>query len=165
MTGRRFHRTTEAIPRRPWKAKSPFASKPTKISINWGTQGVRTRYGTVLLPFIPIVRSPGRPVILVPDKSIWRRRGSGPGVRHSRSKPLQSQSLSSGLAHCNNIPSLRKARSACALSPRGKPTVHCGAPRSQPKSPTPPAKKCSHPRSSESQGLTMATQGPQNLRV
>ena len=33
MTGRRFHRTTEAIPRRPWKAKSPFASRPIQIGI------------------------------------------------------------------------------------------------------------------------------------
>ena len=67
MTGRRFHRTTEMIPHRPWKAKSPFASRPIKISINKGTRGVRARYDAVLLPFISIVRSPGRPVILVPE--------------------------------------------------------------------------------------------------
>ena len=30
---RRFHRTTEVIPRRPWKSKSPFVSRPIKISI------------------------------------------------------------------------------------------------------------------------------------
>ena len=30
MTGRRIHRTTEALPRRPWKAKSPFASGPKR---------------------------------------------------------------------------------------------------------------------------------------
>ena len=39
MTGRRFHRTTEAIPRRPWKSKSPFASRPMKININRATRG------------------------------------------------------------------------------------------------------------------------------
>ena len=31
MAGRRFHRTTEVIPRRPWKSKSPFASKPAML--------------------------------------------------------------------------------------------------------------------------------------
>ena len=71
MAGRRFHRTTEMIPHRPWKAKSPFAfgSKPIKISINKGTLGVRVRYDAVLLPFMSIVRRPGRPVIWVPDKN------------------------------------------------------------------------------------------------
>ena len=64
---RRFHRTTEAIPRRPWKAEPFFASRPIKISIKKGTRGVRTRYDTVLLPFISTVRCPGRPVIPVPD--------------------------------------------------------------------------------------------------
>ena len=29
MTGQRFHRTTEVIPCRPWKSRSPFASRPT----------------------------------------------------------------------------------------------------------------------------------------
>ena len=58
MTGRRLHRTTEAIPRRPWKAQSPFASRHIRISIRKGTRGVRTRYDTVLLPFISIVRCP-----------------------------------------------------------------------------------------------------------
>ena len=67
MTGRRFHRTTPAIPRRPWKSKSPFASRPLKTSIKKGTRGVRTRYDTVLPPFISDVRFPGRPVILVPE--------------------------------------------------------------------------------------------------
>ena len=49
MTGRRFHRATEVIPRRPWKSKSPFASKPIKTSKNntrtqgWGARGT-TRY-------------------------------------------------------------------------------------------------------------------------
>ena len=67
MTGRRFHRTTEAIPRRPWKAKSPFASRPMKINIKEGTQGVRARYDAVLPPFISFVRSPSCPVFLVPE--------------------------------------------------------------------------------------------------
>ena len=65
MTGRRFHHTTEAIPCRLWKAKSPFASRPFKISIKDGTQGVRTRYNTLLLPIISIVWCPGRLVIPV----------------------------------------------------------------------------------------------------
>ena len=34
MTGRGFHCTTEVIPRRPSKSKSPFASRPIKISKN-----------------------------------------------------------------------------------------------------------------------------------
>ena len=50
MTARRFHRTMEVIPRRPWKSKSPFASRPIKTSINKGTRGVRVRYDTVLPP-------------------------------------------------------------------------------------------------------------------
>ena len=58
MTGRRFHRTTEAIPRRPWKSTSPFASRPMKINIKRGTRGVRARYDVALPPFISIVRSP-----------------------------------------------------------------------------------------------------------
>ena len=68
MTGRMFHRTKEMIPRRPWKAKSPFASRPIRISINKGMRGVSVRYVAVLLPFISIIRSPGCPVILVPEK-------------------------------------------------------------------------------------------------
>ena len=67
MTGQRFHRTTEVMPRRPWKSKSSFASRPIKISENTGTQRVRARYDEVLPPFISIVRSPGRTIILVPD--------------------------------------------------------------------------------------------------
>ena len=75
MTVRRFHRTTEANPRRPWKAKNPFASRPIKVSINKGTRGVRTRYDTVPLPFISIARCPGRPVIPVPEfRRLWRFR-------------------------------------------------------------------------------------------
>ena len=69
MTGRGFHCTTEAIPRRPWKAKTSFASGPVKISIKKGTRGVHTRYDTVLLPFISIVRCPSRPVMPLPEKS------------------------------------------------------------------------------------------------
>ena len=44
MTGRRFRRTTEAIPRRPWKSTSAFASRPIEISKNTGTQRARARY-------------------------------------------------------------------------------------------------------------------------
>ena len=66
MTRRRFHRTAEVIPRRPWKSKNPFASRSTTISINKGTQGERTRYDAGLLPFISIVQSPGHPVISAP---------------------------------------------------------------------------------------------------
>ena len=62
MTGRGFHRTTEAIPRRPWKAKRFFVSGPIKTSIKKGTRGVHTRYDAVLLPFISIAWCPGRPV-------------------------------------------------------------------------------------------------------
>ena len=67
MTGRGFHRTTEAIPRRPWKAKRFFVSRPIKTSIKKGTRGVHTRYDTALLPFISIALCPGRPVIPVPE--------------------------------------------------------------------------------------------------
>ena len=35
MTGRKFHRTKEVIPRRPWKSKTPFLSRPTKTSIKY----------------------------------------------------------------------------------------------------------------------------------
>ena len=48
----------------PGLVKSPFASRPIKININKGTRGVHVRYDAVLLPFISIVRSPGRPVIV-----------------------------------------------------------------------------------------------------
>ena len=68
MTGRLFHRTTEVIPRRPWKAKSTFASRPIKMSIKKGTRRVRTRYEKVLLAFISFVQCPGRPVIPVPEQ-------------------------------------------------------------------------------------------------
>ena len=39
VTGRRFHRATEAIPRGPWKAKNPFASRPLKTSIKRVREG------------------------------------------------------------------------------------------------------------------------------
>ena len=51
MTGRRFHRTTEAIPRCPWKSKSPFASRPMKISIQRGREGCA-------VPVVQSYRSP-----------------------------------------------------------------------------------------------------------
>ena len=70
MTGRRFHRTMEMIPARPWQSKSPSASTLIKQCTNKGTQGVQARYGTELPPFISIVQYvyPGRPVISVPEK-------------------------------------------------------------------------------------------------
>ena len=53
--------------------KSPFVSRPTKTSINKGTQGVHARYDAILLPFISIVSAPGRPARSItktkPDKS------------------------------------------------------------------------------------------------
>ena len=63
----RFHRTTEVIPRRPWKSKSPLCSRPIRTSISKGTQGVRARDDAILLPFISILRSPCCPVIPVHD--------------------------------------------------------------------------------------------------
>ena len=72
MTARRFHRATEVIPRRPWKSTSPFASGPIEISKNTKTQRVHARYDAVFPSFISIVRSPGRPVILVSDS--WARK-------------------------------------------------------------------------------------------
>ena len=72
MTRRRFHRTTEAIPRRPWKSKSPFASRPMKINTKEGTRGVRARYDAALPPFISVVRAPDRPVMSVPDTGFSR---------------------------------------------------------------------------------------------
>ena len=64
MTGQKFHRATDMIPRRPWKPKSPFASTPTKINRSTGTQRVRARCDAVLPPFIP---SYGPPVV----QSYW----------------------------------------------------------------------------------------------
>ena len=68
MTGQRLQRTTEAIPRRPWKSKRSFVSKPMKTGKNKGTQGVHVRYDTVVPPLIYIVWSPSLPVISVPSK-------------------------------------------------------------------------------------------------
>ena len=69
MTGRRFHRTTEAIPRRPWKAKRFFASRPVKISIKRVCEGCARGMPRhlKLLPLISIVGCPGRRVIPVPE--------------------------------------------------------------------------------------------------
>ena len=71
MTGRRFHRTTEVIPRRPWKSQSRFASRPIQLSINKGMRGARARarHDVALPPFISIVPSPGRPVVFRCKKS------------------------------------------------------------------------------------------------
>ena len=63
MTRRGFHRTTEVIPRRPWKSKSPFASKPIIKSENTGTQAGcargTTRYFFQSFPLCgpPVVQS------------------------------------------------------------------------------------------------------------
>ena len=44
---------------------------PMKISVSLrGTRGVRARYDAVVPPFNSFVRSPGRPVILVPDSGV-----------------------------------------------------------------------------------------------
>ena len=52
MTGRRFHHTTEVIPRRPWKSKSPFAYGPIKVSKNTYAKGAReVRRGTSSIHF------------------------------------------------------------------------------------------------------------------
>ena len=56
MTGRGLDRTTEVIPRRPWKSKSTFASRPNEQK-NTGTRRVSARYDAVLPPFMLIVRS------------------------------------------------------------------------------------------------------------
>ena len=66
MTGRRFHCIMEAIPHRPWKAKSPLLpeSRPIRMSIKKGARGVCSRYDTVLLPFISIARCPDRPPVV-----------------------------------------------------------------------------------------------------
>ena len=61
MAGRRSLSRTEVIPRRPWKSKSPFASRPMK----------RARHDAVLLPFISIVPSTGRPVISAAEKTAF----------------------------------------------------------------------------------------------
>ena len=92
MTGRRFHRTTEALPRRPWKAKRFFASRPIKISIKKGTRGVRTRYDTVLFPFISIVpRSSShvgpRICLLIWLRTRARLRGALSSFKHLLGRP------------------------------------------------------------------------------
>ena len=71
VTGRRFYRTTEAIPRRPWKAKRPFTSRPCKKGIEKGTRGVRVRHGMVLLPFSSIVQGPVVQPHLSPILGSW----------------------------------------------------------------------------------------------
>ena len=92
MTGQKFHRTAEVIPRRPWKSKSPFVSKPIKTSITRGRKGreheVR-RGSTVLLPFISIVSSLGRPVVLAPESC-----GSSHGRGYLLSGPTLRPTLS-----------------------------------------------------------------------
>ena len=61
MIGRRLNRTTEAIPRCPWKAKSAFASRPIRINIMKATRRVRTRHDTV--HFFHSFPSCGAPVV------------------------------------------------------------------------------------------------------
>ena len=58
MTGWRFHRTTEAMPRDPWKAQSPFASRPIKTSLKKDTRGASTT-PSLTLCFAPVVQSYG----------------------------------------------------------------------------------------------------------
>ena len=60
MTRRRFHRATEVSPRRPWKSKSPFASRPLQRSEIQGRKGHAqgtTRY------FLHSFPSHGPPVV------------------------------------------------------------------------------------------------------
>ena len=77
MTGRRFHRPTEAIPRRPWKSTSPFASRPMKINTKKGgregcARGM-TRY--FLHSFasysLPVVQSQWSPRNASTSKTWW----------------------------------------------------------------------------------------------
>ena len=82
MTGRRFHRTMEMIPARPWQSKSPSVSTPIKQSTKQGNARVRARYGAELPPFISTVRCPGRPVILGMEPrslgdNFWEKRMGG----------------------------------------------------------------------------------------
>ena len=67
MTGRSFHRATQAIPRRPWKAKSPFASRPISNKHKKGrARGAReVQRGTSWISF----PSCGAPVV----QSYWPR--------------------------------------------------------------------------------------------
>ena len=46
---------------------SPFTHRPSKVSMNKGTQGGHARYDMVLPLSISVVWSPGRPVMWVPD--------------------------------------------------------------------------------------------------
>ena len=69
MTGRRFHRTMEVIPRRPWKSKSPFASRPITICPDTITEIIRFRFlrckNYVTAPEINSPRGPKLPGITV----------------------------------------------------------------------------------------------------
>ena len=52
MTGRRFHHTTGAIPRRPWKARSLFAPRPIKNKHKKRVrEGCEVRHGTSSIHF------------------------------------------------------------------------------------------------------------------
>ena len=72
MTGPRFHRTTEAMPRCPWKSNSsnPFVSNPIKQVKQGDTRGAsEVRHSTSSIHLIiSIVWSPGPPVISVPEQ-------------------------------------------------------------------------------------------------
>ena len=69
MAGRRFHRTMEMIPARPWSSKSPSVSTPmrkqsTKQGNARGTSEVRRGTSFFFHFDCPV---PGRPVILGMD--------------------------------------------------------------------------------------------------
>ena len=59
-------------------------------------RGVRTRYDTVLLPFISIVRCPGRPVISVPDLYLINSRKLKIGIGIGKFSVINSEELQIG---------------------------------------------------------------------
>ena len=90
MTGQRFHRTTEAIPRHSWKSKSIFVSRPIKVSTDKGGAKGAPRFDAVLPPFISIVRSPVCPAIFAkssrsPVKSVRPKMRPTPFGEHRES--------------------------------------------------------------------------------
>ena len=69
MTGRRFQRTMGVIPRRPWKSKGPFASRPYQNRHGQGdARGAQeVQHGTSSIHFLVGHRS--SPFISVPEQS------------------------------------------------------------------------------------------------
>ena len=101
MTRRRFQRTTEVIPRRPWKSKNHFASRPIKIGINTGTvKGAReVQSGTSSIHF--------HKIILVLEMLLWERdRAFNNDVAGMGSGSLQHPHIHQHTASTRNIPSM-----------------------------------------------------------